>query len=305
MRTYREHLFDIALPESFNIRLGELREEQIVAETPRRIAIAALLAKRAECYAEMPQHGYERKDDLTSLWIVSAHAAQPQAILLRAVVDRKLALLQESLPLARGEAHRIAVALQIEEQLSAILVLPFARVHGAAPQSDDDRKMLDPDRTLVFARPTSCALEGRFFGNVFRQQRLGCVRPVLVQIVAYSERDLLRIEDLSRVVRRAVLRTAPALDARIGLQRYKLGDVLARVESEIFVTGQRWNLAESVSLEKNRHRTQNQVQVLGMRDERQENQKRQRVGPPIHPAGGAALLDGEGQKVRHHQDEDE
>src|SRR5204862_141827 len=83
---------------------------------------------------------------VTALRIVRTHASQRKAILLRAVVKGKLALLQELLPLARGEAHRIAIAFQVEEQLGSIVVLPFAGVHRSAPQPDDDGDVLDSHR---------------------------------------------------------------------------------------------------------------------------------------------------------------
>jgi hypothetical protein len=41
------------------------------------------------------------------------------------------------LALAGGEAEGVAVSLQVQEQPGAVLVLPLAGVHGAAPQSDD------------------------------------------------------------------------------------------------------------------------------------------------------------------------
>src|SRR5438128_602011 len=114
----------------------------------------------------MPQHGNQRQDNVTALRIVRTHASQPKAILLRAVVKGKLALLQELLPLARGEAHRIAVAFQVEEQRGSIVVLPFAGVHRSAPQPDDDGDVLDSHRTLVLTGAAGSALERRLFGNV-------------------------------------------------------------------------------------------------------------------------------------------
>jgi hypothetical protein len=38
---------------------------------------------------------------------------EPQAVLLRSIVDRQLVLFDELLPLARREAERVAVALEL------------------------------------------------------------------------------------------------------------------------------------------------------------------------------------------------
>jgi hypothetical protein len=59
------------------------------------------------------QHARQRQHDFAALRIVRAHAAQPEAIFLRAVVNRQLVFLDEFLPLAGGESQRIAVALQV------------------------------------------------------------------------------------------------------------------------------------------------------------------------------------------------
>ncbi len=63
-------------------------------------------------------------------------------------------------------------------------------------------------------------------------------------------------------------------------ERDQLGHVLAGVESEIFVAGERRNIAEAFAAHENRRRAQDQMQVLGMRNQRQEKQQRQRVQPP-------------------------
>src|SRR5262249_6579975 len=209
----------------------------------------------------MPQDGRQREDNFASLRIVRAHTSEPETILLRAVVNGQLAPFQKFLPFARGESHRIAVALQVEEQLGSVFVLPFARVNGAPAQTDDDREMLDSHRALVFTRAAGGALERRFLGNMARQQRLGSGLPVIVQLVPYAARVLLGVQSLARIVRRAVLGTAPALDAGVGLQGHKPGNILSRVQSEIFVVRKWRNFAEPVAFEKNRRRTQDQMQV--------------------------------------------
>src|SRR6185503_14278663 len=101
----------------------------------------------------MTQHLHQRDDNVTTLRIVRAHAPQPEAVLLRAVEDWKPGLLDELVALGRREAHGISIALEIQEELGAVLVLPLARVHCSTPQTDDDRQVLDSDRALVFAGP--------------------------------------------------------------------------------------------------------------------------------------------------------
>src|SRR5207247_1827283 len=189
------------------------------------------------------------------------------------------------------------VALQVEEQLGSVVVLPFACVYGPATQADDDRHMLNPYRALLLTRPAGGALERGLLGNVNGHQRFGSSRAVGIQIIPDTERDLFGIEDLAGVVGRTMLGAAAALDAGVGLQRDELGDVLARIEPEILIVGQRWNSAESIPFEENRQWTQDQVQVLGMGNQRQENQQRQCMDPPVHPCGGAALLGHEREKL--------
>ena len=89
------------------------------------------------------------------------------------------------------------------------------------------------------------------------------------------------------------------------MQGDQLRNILARIESEILVVRQGWNSAEPVPLQENRHRTENQMQVLGMRNQRKEDQQSQRMRPPVRPTGRASLLHAERQKVRHHQQEDQ
>ena len=153
------------------ILFGQRGEEQIVAEPPRRIAVALFFAQHAEGDPEMTQHLHQRQHGFAARRIVSAHAAQPEAIFLGAVVDRQRVLLDELLPLARRHAQRIAVALHGEEQLRAVGVFPGARIHGAAAQADDHRQMLNSHRALEFAGAAGGALEHGFFGNVGAEQR--------------------------------------------------------------------------------------------------------------------------------------
>src|SRR5579884_57951 len=235
MRANRDHLGGLGRLQCFDVLLGQLRERQVVAEAARRVAGAALLAQHAEGDAGVAQHARECQHDLAALRIVSAHAAEPQAVFLRAVVEGQLVLLDEFLALGGGEPESVAVALQIEEELGAVVVLPLAGVHRAAPQANDYGQVLDADRALVFAASAGGALERGLLGNMRPEQWRLARRAVLLQVAAQAQNDLLRVEHLAGVERRAVLGAASAFDARERLQRVDAGHVLARHEPEILV----------------------------------------------------------------------
>ena len=91
MRADRNDLRDFRLLQRFQILFGELLEHQIVAQPPRRIAGASFLFQHAERGSQMLHHARERRNNLAALRIVRAHAAEPQAIFLRAVEDREIA----------------------------------------------------------------------------------------------------------------------------------------------------------------------------------------------------------------------
>src|ERR1041385_4247968 len=87
MRANREHLPYLCRAQRLDIRLRHGLEQIVVAEPPRGIARALLLAQHAESDPEMVQDARQRQVDLAPLRIVSAHASQPETILLRAIVD--------------------------------------------------------------------------------------------------------------------------------------------------------------------------------------------------------------------------
>jgi len=125
-----------------------------------------------------------------------------------------------------------AVALQVEEQLGAVIVFPLAGVYRATAQADDNGHVLDSHRALLLAGAAGGALESRLLGNVCRHKRFRGAGAVGVEIIAQAERDLLGVENLTGIVGRTMLGTAAALHAGVGLQRDELGDVLAGIESE-------------------------------------------------------------------------
>src|ERR1035437_3012024 len=272
MRANRNHLAHFGRAQRFDVRFSHLRNGQVVAQEARRIARALLLAQHAEGHARASQHARQRQYRLAALRIVCAHAAEPEAVFLRAVVIRQAILLNELLPLAGGEPQGVAGALQVEEQPGAVIVLPPARVDRAAPQSDDDRQMLYAHRTLELARSAGGAVERSLFGNALAEQRRFASRPELAEVSPQTENDLLRVQDLSGVVGRAVLRAASALHARVGLQRVNAGDVLARIQPEVLFAGERRNAAESLAPQEHGDGAERQVQVLGAGDQRKEGQ---------------------------------
>ena len=136
-------------------------------------------------------------------------------------------------------------------------------------------------RALVFAGAAGGALENGLFAQVDAEQSLG--RNLLRSRSGNSRNPraiFFGIEDLARVVGRTVLLAAPAFDAGVRLQGRELRHVLAGVEAEVLVAFERRNAAEAAARQEHRRRTQHQVQVLGVRNQRQKDQQRQRVRPP-------------------------
>src|SRR5580698_1448313 len=177
MRADRNDLLYIAPAQCVQIRLGKLSESQVVAQPPRRIARALLLAQHSESDVQSSKHPHQGRDDFPAPRIVPAHAAEPQAILLRTIEDGKLLLLNEFIALVGRKPKRVAVTFQIEKELGAVIVLPFPSVHRAAPQADDDGQVLHSHRALKLAGAAGGALEDRFLremrtGHFCTQKRL-------------------------------------------------------------------------------------------------------------------------------------
>src|SRR5262249_27658008 len=110
-----------------------------------------------------------------------------------------------------------------------------------------------------FARAARRALECSLFGNVLAQKRSFASRSKLVQVTSQAKYDFFRIEYLSGVVRGAVFCAAAALDACVGLQRVDSRDVLAGMQSEIFIALERRNAAKSGTPQKHGQRTEPQM----------------------------------------------
>ena len=229
----------------------------------------------------------------------------------------------ELVALGGGQAEGVAGFFQREEELGAVGVFPGAGVGGAAAQADDDGQVLDADRALVLARAAGGAFEGGFQETGCRlpgcevarlaalaelgEQRDFGVRAEGVEVGARAEDDLFGVEDLAGGGGGAVLGAAAALDAAVGLQRDDLGEVFAGDEAEVFdvlVGRERRDGGEAVALEEDGDGREDEVQVLGVRDERKEDEQREGVRPPESFERGVVAGE-EGGEVGDHQQEDE
>jgi hypothetical protein len=194
----------------------------------------------------MLHHPRKTRDDLATLRIVRAHAAQPQTVFLRAVENRKLLLLDEFVALAGTEPERVAVALERQEQLGAVIVFPLpvlTRRAAARRSSADARSQRDTETRT----PARRALKRSFLRKVRAQQRLFRSRTQLVQITSQAQRDFFGVQNLAGVVRGTMLAASSAFDARIRLQRDNPRQILSGIEPEIFVARQRRDATEAAS----------------------------------------------------------
>jgi hypothetical protein len=111
-------------------------------------------------------------------------------------------------------------------------------------------------------------------------------RAEVVEVAAQAEDDFFGVEQLAGVGGGAVLGAAAALDAGVGLEADELGEVGAGDEAEVFIAGERGNLAEAAAGEKDGGRAEQQVQVLGVGNDGQKDEQRQRVKSTREVAGG-------------------
>src|SRR5580704_6818623 len=104
MRANGNDLFNLILFQRFQIVFRKLAESQIVTQPASWIACTFFFPQDSEAGVQVAHHLGERCDDFAALWIVSAHAAQPQAIFLAAVENRKLLFLNELVALGGGKS---------------------------------------------------------------------------------------------------------------------------------------------------------------------------------------------------------
>ena len=247
VRADGDDLLDLLRLHRFEVGLGELLEDEIVAEAAGRVASAFLFAQHAVAGAEVAHDLDEAADDLAAFGVVAAHAAEPEAVFLGAVEDGQLLFLNKLIAFKSAQAERVGVAFEGVEELAAVLVVPLAGVGGAAPEADDDGDVFDADRALELTSSAGGALKGGFLGVVLAEEELFGRGAVFVEIAANAEDDFFGVEDLAGVVGGAVLGAAATLDAGIGLQADELGQVLAGDEAEVFIAGERRNIAEAAS----------------------------------------------------------
>ena len=101
-----------------------------------------------------------------------------------------------------------------------------------------------------------------------------------VEVAAQAEDDFLGVEFLAGVVGGAVFGAAAALDAGVGLQADELGESVPGDEAEVFIADERRDFAEAAAGKKDGGRAQHQVQMLGVRDDGQEDEHGEGVSPP-------------------------
>src|SRR6185312_9817706 len=195
--------------------------------------------------------------------------------------------------------------LQVQEQLRAVVIVPAAGVHLATAKPNDDRKMLDSHRALVFAGSACRALKDRRLRNGCPNNWCIARIAVFIQISPHPENDLLRIQLFAGVVGGTMFRTTPAFNTRINLQRRELRNVLSRVEPKVFITGERRDGAERTARQEDRHRAEHQMQMLRMRDQRQKSEQSACVNPPEDTAGGGGFWNPPHRHVGDHQHENQ
>src|SRR4051794_12950301 len=82
MRADGDDSLHAILAKGLDIRFRQLAEDEIVAETARGIASAALFLQDAEARSQMLHQAREGDHDLAAMRIVCAHATKPQAVFL-------------------------------------------------------------------------------------------------------------------------------------------------------------------------------------------------------------------------------
>ena len=154
---------------------------------------------------------------------------------------------------------------------------------------------------LEFATAASRALKRGLFGDVRAEERRFAARSEFVEICPQSKDDFLRVEHLACVGGGAMFGASAAFHAGERLQGLDARHIFAGDQPEILVSGERRNAAEPFALEEHRRRTEHQVQMLGVRDERQKNHQRGRMQPPHSLPANAFIADPQAGEVGQHQ----
>ena len=165
--------------------------------------------------------------------------------------------------------------------------------------------MLDADGALVLAGAAGGALEDGLLGVVFAEERFFTGGAEVVEVGADAEDDFLGIEGFSGGGGGAMLGAAAALDAGVGLEGDELGEVFSGDEAEVFIADEGRDVGESAAGEEDGERGEDEVEVLGVGDQRQEDEQGEGVEPPEDVRGRAAVCYGVGGQVGGHEGEDE
>ena len=115
-----DDFLDFILGQGSQVGLGELLEEEIVAEAADWVAGAFFFAKNAIARAQEVHDAGEVGDDLAALGVVGAHAAEPQTIFLGSVEEGELLALDELVAFGGADAEGVAAALEGEEEFCAV-----------------------------------------------------------------------------------------------------------------------------------------------------------------------------------------
>ena len=142
---------------------------------------------------------------------------------------------------------------RVEKQFGAVIVLPLAGVHRAAAQPDDDRQMLDADRALELARSAGGALERGFLRNVAPSRGSSDSGPNSFRYPRTPSAIFLgsRILCVLNAGQCSVHR--PHSTQEYACSATRLREILAGIEAEIVVAGERRNVAEAAARQENRH----------------------------------------------------
>ena len=173
MRADGDDLFDFVLRKGFEIGLGQLLEDEIVAQAADRVAGAFFFAQDAIACAQVIHDAGEVGDDLAALGVVAAHAAQPQTIFLRPVEDGQACLLDELVALAWRASRAGCCRVPEPERAS----MPYSSSQApvlTAPRRRPIRmgRCSMPTGHWNSQAPQVVHWKGGFLGVVLAQQRL-------------------------------------------------------------------------------------------------------------------------------------
>src|SRR5205814_9570612 len=150
-------------------------------------------------------------------------------LVLRRVERLQAGALDELRPLIVAESPDVVAAFQVVVHGAEVLGSVAVR-HQAAPRTDQDRQMLDPDRALVLARAARRALP----------QDLLAVHLAELPLTVAGEQRFLRLQDdgfrvqlLARAPRGTVHLTSSALDACERVEHHFAAEILYCLEPDL------------------------------------------------------------------------